>query len=270
MNLLSFKLLRYKKEIKTRRKRMNRKKIFTLIELLIVIAIIAILAAILFPSLNTAKELAKSVYCKNNLKQICTVALIYTVDNSELLCPGMIKYNQPYYTDYWYSKRILGEELMNKDKTNMINLKAFVLICPSAIPINGLRRHVWNGIVFDEYEHAGYSMNYRLSACWSTDPDQTKISEIKDPTKLVYFIDGYGPQPLWVPYGEGYSTYWNGWYDDVPMIDTWGWTTLGSRFNFAYRHDKKKSTNMTFVDGHVEGIRDLPKHSSSGEVIGFY
>jgi prepilin-type N-terminal cleavage/methylation domain-containing protein/prepilin-type processing-associated H-X9-DG protein len=48
---------------------MKRTKGFTLIELLVVISIIAILMAILTPSLRKAKEHAMSIICKNNLKQ---------------------------------------------------------------------------------------------------------------------------------------------------------------------------------------------------------
>ena len=69
---------------------------FTLIELLVVIAIIAILAAMLMPSLSRSKVKAQNVYCMNNLKQLQLSWLGYTDASNGWLAPnrGITETNQ--------------------------------------------------------------------------------------------------------------------------------------------------------------------------------
>src|SRR5713101_6996390 len=59
------------------------KAAFTLIELLVAIAIIALLAAILFPVFARAREKARQAACLSNLKQIAAAVLMYIQDNDE-------------------------------------------------------------------------------------------------------------------------------------------------------------------------------------------
>ncbi len=54
------------------------KKAFTLIELLVVLAIIALLMAVMLPSLAKAREQGKELYCQNNLRQMTIAAIAYT------------------------------------------------------------------------------------------------------------------------------------------------------------------------------------------------
>ncbi|AQQ71058.1 type II secretion system protein G [Limihaloglobus sulfuriphilus] len=63
----------------------NRIKAFTLIELLVVISIIALLMAIMMPSLQKAREAAKGVVCKSNLKQIGLGVEFFAQDNNDWL-----------------------------------------------------------------------------------------------------------------------------------------------------------------------------------------
>jgi prepilin-type N-terminal cleavage/methylation domain-containing protein/prepilin-type processing-associated H-X9-DG protein len=65
---------------------MRTRKGFTLIELLVVIAIIAVLLAILLPSLKKAKEQGQRAVCKSNLKNYTLAIVMYTGDNDDKFC----------------------------------------------------------------------------------------------------------------------------------------------------------------------------------------
>ena len=70
------------------------KRNFTLIELLIVIAIITILAAMLLPALNQARARGKSISCTNNLKQWGQAGMLYASDYNDTVVPSIAPTDQ--------------------------------------------------------------------------------------------------------------------------------------------------------------------------------
>ena len=66
----------------------KRKKSFTLIELLVVVAIIAVLVAILLPSLARARETARGLTCQNNIRQLSLANVQYADANHDIKAKG--------------------------------------------------------------------------------------------------------------------------------------------------------------------------------------
>jgi len=100
-------------------------RIFTLIELLVVVSIIAILAAMLLPGLNQARNVARKSSCLNNQKQLGLCFAEYTLDNGDYL-PYYGPWNSIYST---WDKQIAGY-MTNKQVGNFINYGPKWEVCP--------------------------------------------------------------------------------------------------------------------------------------------
>lgn len=146
------------------------KKCFTLIELLVVIAIIAILAALLLPSLGSARNMAKQISCMSNMRQIGAGMISYAGDNADripyaIMTVGSVKLSFDDLLGLGYDGRNLTQTEAEADMLPPPYEKIYK--CPSD---NISRGGALRG-------RRSYSMNRGMNAGTGTPPNDGGIAE---------------------------------------------------------------------------------------------
>ena len=110
------------------RSQISRSKAFTLVELLVVIAVIAILAAMLLPALSSAKAKAGSVRCQGNLRQVGLATQLYAQDHR-----GAVRLQSPLMITNTWAQSLAAHQ----------NLPASIFLegAPSVGPREGRPKH---------------------------------------------------------------------------------------------------------------------------------
>jgi prepilin-type N-terminal cleavage/methylation domain-containing protein/prepilin-type processing-associated H-X9-DG protein len=153
---------------------------FTLIELLTVIAIIGILAAILIPTVGRVRSSARTSQCVNNLRQIGSATLLYANDNR-----GQFPRQRfDYVFDLWPYVTTPGRPLPTIAGNELPrDMQGTIFECPSAATDSSTTKR-------------SYGINLRLNG-YGFWPDKTlNMSQISIPTRAMVYADTWNSSHL--------------------------------------------------------------------------